>query len=423
MPKFVRKNFSIREGKYTGPKDMDQVPGALEVVGKSALGGAGLGAVVGHFMENKTALGGALTGAKWGGLAGVGAKLFLNHLHNPMKEVKFQDVDKVIRREFGIWRAAGVTVGDSLDRRATLDEKFGFNDRDMLSYKLSVAIADGRFVMYTFDMDDKTLEKLSDILDYYCKKYTGMDYRSTLINRKLNSYSIDVIFTNYQVISNFLMEVSNTLGFKINLLNSKAVIDFRVKEKSDEVGDIDSFEGSPETKQFSSIKKLNRTDLINLFGKATSSLLNFVPVPFGSEFGAKKTAGYLVLGSIASVLDTLSDKDKSKLPIKQAKGNLGNQYLGEALKRFVEGYHYSVGDAKSKLNMSLVQGVFMVTATKGKISKQVDSEWYEKYKADLIRKDLGGVIFYSYSVNNKSYFENILKDFVNLKLIPNIIDK
>ena len=38
--KFKQKKFTLQEGHYTGPKDQDKVPGALEVVGKSALGGA-----------------------------------------------------------------------------------------------------------------------------------------------------------------------------------------------------------------------------------------------------------------------------------------------------------------------------------------------------------------------------------------------
>ena len=42
MIKFRQKNFTIPEGHYTGPKDMDKVPGVLEMVGKSALGGAAL---------------------------------------------------------------------------------------------------------------------------------------------------------------------------------------------------------------------------------------------------------------------------------------------------------------------------------------------------------------------------------------------
>lgn len=35
-----------------------------------------------------------------------------------MSSIKFQEVDKLIRREFGIYRASGVTIGDSLDKRA-----------------------------------------------------------------------------------------------------------------------------------------------------------------------------------------------------------------------------------------------------------------------------------------------------------------
>lgn len=147
-----------------------------------------------------------------------------------MSSIKFQEVDKLIRREFGIYRASGVTIGDSLDKRAKIDEKFSFNDRNVTAYKLNFSIQDNSITMYTFGMTSKELEKTSDSLDYYCKKYTGMEYSSYAINSRNNSYSVAIVFTNYQVIANFIMELSNTLGVKINLLDNKALVENRIKE-------------------------------------------------------------------------------------------------------------------------------------------------------------------------------------------------
>ena len=39
-----------------------------------------------------------------------------------MTSVKYREVDKNIRRQFGIYRASGITVGDSIDKRASVDE-------------------------------------------------------------------------------------------------------------------------------------------------------------------------------------------------------------------------------------------------------------------------------------------------------------
>ena len=100
MIKFKQRDYSIPEGHYTGPKDIEKIPGAVEMVTKGALGGAGIGAVAGGVMKDTTMLEGAITGAKWGSLGGIVAKFFLNYVHKPMTSVKYQEVDRNIRREF-----------------------------------------------------------------------------------------------------------------------------------------------------------------------------------------------------------------------------------------------------------------------------------------------------------------------------------
>ena len=170
MIKFRQKQYTIQEGHYTGPKDIDKVPGAVEVIAKTAGAGAGLGAVVSTVLKDTSMIEGALTGGKWGAVGGVLLKLFLNYLHNPMTRVKYQEVDKNIRRSFGVFQVSGVTVGDSISKRASIDEKFSFNDRNVTSYKLNFAVADDTITMYTFGMTNKELVDTSNILDYYTKK-------------------------------------------------------------------------------------------------------------------------------------------------------------------------------------------------------------------------------------------------------------
>ena len=80
---FRRKEFSIPEGHYTGPKDMDKVPGVVEMATKGALAGTAVGAIVGGLSENGQILDDAITGAKYGTLTGIVAKFFLNYLHKP----------------------------------------------------------------------------------------------------------------------------------------------------------------------------------------------------------------------------------------------------------------------------------------------------------------------------------------------------
>ena len=230
MIKFRQKVFTIQEGHFTGSKDMDKIPGALAIVGKSALGGSIIGGVVGKFDKDATIMADALRGGKYGALAGIGFKLFLNHLHKSMTKIKYQDVDKMIRREFGIYKAAGLTIGDKISNKISVDEKFGFNDRKITDYKINISIQDNKICLYTFEMTNEELDKTSVILDYYCSKYFGMEYESRLINQRLNSYAVNIVFTNQQVVSNFIMELSERLNTKINILNSDAVVCNRLSE-------------------------------------------------------------------------------------------------------------------------------------------------------------------------------------------------
>ena len=229
MIKFKQKDFTIQEGHYTGPKDMDKVPSALEVIGKGTIGGAVIGGIVGKVANDET-IKGMVTGGKWGFLGGLLLKMFINYLHNPMTTIKYQEVDKNIRRQFGVYRASGITVGDTIDKRASIDERFSFNDRNVTLYKINFAVSDNQVTMYTYGLDNTDLENVNKILDYYCKKYFGMEYSSVVINQRLNTYSVAIVFTNYNVISSFIMELSDSLKTKINLLDNKAFVSNRIED-------------------------------------------------------------------------------------------------------------------------------------------------------------------------------------------------
>lgn len=397
MTKFRQKQYTIPEGHYTGPKDMDKVPGAIEVIGKSALAGAGIGGVTGSLLKDASITSGAITGGKYGTIAGVVLKFFLNYLHNPMSSIKFQEVDKLIRREFGIYRASGVTIGDSLDKRAKIDEKFSFNDRNVTAYKLNFSIQDNSITMYTFGMTSKELEKTSDSLDYYCKKYTGMEYSSYAINSRNNSYSVAIVFTNYQVIANFIMELSNTLGVKINLLDNKALVENRIKEV--------------EQKDFS-VKSLNKYDLKKFIGKTGKFL-----------FSGKSED---LIGLIYSAAVTFSNDPDIILTYR---GDFGNKYLENSLKRlrYVEGLDYTVGEFGGDIgiNMSMISGIFVITVNKEDTNelKKIDSIFWNHLKTIVNRVDTGKVVVYNYTIKTRNEFDFILKKFMSTDVKPNIFEK
>ena len=416
MIKFRQKDYTIQEGHFTGSKDMDKVPGALEVIGKATGAGAIIGGAVGAILKDSTTVEGALTGGKYGALGGILLKLFLNYLHNPMTRVKYQEVDKNIRRQFGIYRVSGVTVGDSIDKRATVDERFGFNDRNVASYKLNFAIHNDTVTMYTFGMTLKELEETSRVLDYYTKKYFGMDYTSTLINQKLNSYSVNITFTNYQVISNFIMELSEKLKTRINLLDNKAIVSSRLEDALEK-------DNEAEERTYSDLPDLSKFDLIKILGN-TGSYLSGGLKHLGA--GWKQAIAYTVISLIRSTLDKFGKDELVKSGMKMPRESFSNSYLLDTLKKlyYIEGFNYTVGDKTASDNMSMINGLFIVTTENGSESqKSIDANFWKAAKDKINRSDTGKVIVYTYPIESRNKFEFLLKKLMSTKITFNIFEK
>jgi len=400
---FRQKDFTIQEGHFTGTKDEDKLPGAVEVIGKSAIGGAIIGAIVGKFRKKSSPGKGALEGAKYGALTGIALKILINYLHKPMSRVKYQEVDKGIRREYGIYKAGGLILGDKLDKRASMEERFAFNDRNVCAYKICFAVQDNQVTMYTFNITDEELEKINNHLDHYCKEYFGMEYDAFLINQKANSYSVGITFTNYQVISNFMVELSEILQTKINLLDSSALVKGRLEEESQ--------------KSFS-VQPLNKYDLMKILGK------NGARVVISGSFNLRGLGGF-VLNTISDALKTISNRDLINSGIPIPRQNYGNTYLEDTLKKlhYIEGFNYSVGDKDVENNMSMAQGLFLVTVKKGSDEmKNVDKNYWGSMKSKIRRADTGKVIVYTYSFNSKNEFELLLKKLMQSKIMFNIFE-
>lgn len=408
MIEFRQKDFTIPEGHYTGPKDQDELPGVLEIVGKSALGGAILGGIVGKIDKNITTGKGALEGGKYGALAGIVLKLFINHLHKPMSTVKYQEVDKNIRREFGIYRIAGITMGDKIDKRASVDEKFSFNDRNVTKYKINISIYKDEVTLYTLGLTDSEIDKLSSILDYYCKKYYGMEYDSFLLNQKVNAYSVKIIFTNYQVISNFILEVSNALETKINLLDSDALIKGRLVFSDDE--------DTGEERNFSlpAIDKRDALKIITSTGK----------FKVRADGDWKSSVGAITLGLLLNTLKAIGIKKAiNNTNIPMARSEYSNAYLENTLQKlhYTEGFNYTIADTKAQSNMSILEGLFLVTTKKdSQDMKEIDEKYWKNLKLKINRADTGKAIVYTYNIQSKNEFEFILKKLMSTGIVFNI---
>ena len=411
MIKFRQKDFTLQEGHYTGPKDMEKVPSAAEVIGKGTVGGAIVGGVIGKYVDDK-AIKGALTGGKWGFLGSLLLKVFINYLHNPMTSVKFREVDKNIRRQFGIYRASGITIGDSIDKRASVDEKFSFNDRNITSYKINFAVSDNQVTMYTLGLDAAELEKVNNVLDYYCKKYFGMEYTSTILNQRLNSYSVSIVFTNYPAISSFIMELSEKLLTKINLLDNKAFVSSRIEEATKE-------EISEEEEKNFSVAEINKYDLIKILTKSS-----IVPLRLLGKGNWKESISNFVMSSVSGALSKISANELVRLGLPVPRETFSNAYLEEALKklRYVEGFNYTVGDKKASDNMSIAQGRFILTTLSGSDSEKAIDKSLSSYKRKINKCVTGKVSIYTYTIESRKDFEFILGKLMKTRITFNIFE-
>ena len=400
MKKFKQKEYTIQEGHYTGPKDLEKVPGAFEVVGKATLGGSAIGGVLGGVLDKAGVEGASIsegisTGGKTGFLAGIVAKSLLNALHNPMKTVKFQEVDKLLRAKFGIYRVSGFTAGDTLQKRKTVEEKFSYNDRNVTNYKISFCIQNNKVTMYTLCITDEDLEKLNGSLDYYCKKFTGMEYTAKPINPKENSYSVTITFTNYKAVSDFIAEISEILGYKINLLNDNALIERETSEKYFSFGGLDKY------------------DLFRMLGNAGRSAVSV------AVEGPRMAWSMFVAQMISDAIHNVTVKEAAKYFPANAK-NLGNSWLIDRLTRlkFINGVHYTEDMKNCECNMRLDQGIFVVTVL---ANSKSDLLLKKILPADKKKEVRGKVNLWTLPVKDRGEFDKLLNSMIASGVKPNIM--
>lgn len=402
MIRFRYKQFTLQEGHYTGPKDTDKVPGALEVIGKTTLAGTVIGATYGKLTQDSKneeeesknnvspVIENALNGAKWGSLSGIAAKLFLNHIHKPMTSVKYQDIDRNIRQQFGIFRMSGVTVGDNLSRRAKLDERFSFNDRNVTRYKINFAIHNNRITMYTLGITDEELEQINRILDYYCKKYFGMEYSARLINAKVNAYSAEITFTNSNITGRFIVELAETLNTRINILDNRAIVDSRIRESIQEELDEKSY---------------------SLFGFTKNKYLLMItrgiteyPTDPKSQLEGMVSS---IIQTVCAGITSLGEYELSKVG---ANPEISGNYLVDTLQslHYKEGSHFTIGNDKSEFNIAVSSGIFFVCVLNdGEISMESLKKYFK-------RSSIGKTYLYAYVIKNPQEFKMLLGKIMKL---------
>lgn len=422
-----RKLFTIPEGHFTGTKDMQEIPSLLHNAGQGMMWGSGIGAAIGgvqgYMDDDSTILGGAMSGsfqgAKAGLASGIMLKFFQNYMHKPMKSIKFQEVDRSIRRQFGMYRMAGLSVGDSINNRMTMDEKFSFNDRKVADYKINIAIQNDSLTMYTFGMDNKELDTCSKVLDFYAQKYYGVNYVSKLINRTVNSYSIDITFSNYNVITNFIMELSQRLNTRINLMNEKAIIAGRLSDAA-QYKTVDLEQESQEDSQRNfSVPELSKSDVAKILGQTGQNIIN--EARGGCNWRKAGTAAFI--GLISSTAKQITSVEASKYGLKSSRSEYGNQFLEKELNKlhYKEKINYTVGDKTASDNITLVNGRLIITTHTGsEEQKKIDEALYNSMKMKIVRNNTGEATVYSYILGSISEFEFVINKLFSTKIRFNV---
>jgi len=384
--KFKQKNYTIQEGSYTGPKDLENgIPGALKLIG----GGIGVGSlggfIAGRHSKTEHLPETMWKGAKIGGLSGLFLKIFLNYIHKPMNHVKYQEVDRAIRQQFGVYRISGFTIGDSLGKRSSMSEKISFNSRNVDDFKVNIAIHNDKVTLYTFAMSNEELDKTSELLDYYCQKFFAMEYTSKLINQRVNSYSIDITFTNYQVISQFILELQETLNTRINILNIDAIVKPRLEQAA-------------EQREFSRLSEF---------------LLGALNCGWAEE-------------GVDALLDFFNDLENWKLEKLGVKcKNLDNDFLFKVLDSlyYRNGFHYTVNDKKAKITAFVSKGLFVICTKDKESEDKLDQLLHHIGLNFEKRKNKNASVYLcAIDLNKKKAFENMLRKLISLDKL-NIQDR
>ena len=101
-----------------------------------------------------------------------------------------------------------------------------------------------------------------------------MNYNSKIINSRNNSYGVTITFTNYSIISDFLIEVAEVLETRINILDNKTRVEDSLSESSEIKITTPKF--------FSSTISIDKYDLMKLIseksGKIVKSISNGISI-------------------------------------------------------------------------------------------------------------------------------------------------
>ena len=236
-----------------------------------------------------------------------------------------------------------------------------------------------------------------------------MEYSAKLLNQKRNSYSVSIIFTNYEAIAKFFIEIAKSLNIKLNILDKNT--DF-----SNEINKEKTFSS---LKRDSSLPLFDKYDMIKILGKGGIIV---------KRSGFKKNVGDYIMDSISEAIGHLGNVGRvmsTPRGINLPRKSLNNIYLEKCFKElgFIEGLDYTVKNNLSALNLYLHEGyLILCSALNGSHLNKFKDRILRNYK--LITTEIkGSATLYTYMIVSRKELESLLRDIVNLNIKPNIYSR
>lgn len=200
--------FSLEEGKFTGNKfsakinklftneyTWDLVPESEKVAGnkKGALIGAGIGLISGLLTA-------ALTRSVFN--------------RSPKNNITTKNLFKEFSRIVDYFEKNN----RSSDKKALIvnTEQYDLDSKNANTFDLSVKANEDSIVMYIRPLSKPEIDKVSDILDDYCRSSKNTEYISEKLEN--NDWIVTMNLVDYKDASNLLFELMSECNFRINFI-------------------------------------------------------------------------------------------------------------------------------------------------------------------------------------------------------------
>lgn len=196
------KRFSLEEGGFTGKKF-----GAGQTYMRQGLVATGLGAGIGAIIGKGR---GALVGSGIGLITGLVTAALTRSCFNrkPQENITTKNLLKEWNR-----------IDDSIEMLGIDGEVWEIDAADPERFDISVKANEDSIVMYIRPLSRTEIEKVNEVLDYWCENSKNNDYISE--QTKNGGWIVTMKLVNYKSAASLLFSLMTDCKFRINFLVRK----------------------------------------------------------------------------------------------------------------------------------------------------------------------------------------------------------